>query len=241
MASSSRKGSRAAAASATPTEEQPATEVAPAQAEPHIEPRQIEESEAAALSESEVPAAVDDGSRPAAADETASIATVAAPAVIEAVVAKPEAASFGIRAGLAKMAENPLTSLNEARDKVRSIVEAGIAETRSTYSKAVGVADEAASAVEASYATARAGVVELNIKTLEALKANAEANFDFVKSAFSVKTAADYITLHTEFARKQIELITSQTKSIAELAQKVAADSSEPIKAHVSKTFKAAS
>ena len=45
------------------------------------------------------------------------------------------------------------------------------------------------------------------------------------------------MALHSEFARKQIETMSGQTKAFGELAQKVATESVEPIKAQVAKTF----
>ena len=106
--------------------------------------------------------------------------------------------------------------------------------------KAKSAADEAATALEASLATAKSGVAEINSKALEAVRAAADAQFDFVKSILGVKTVADYVTLHSEFTRKQFETLTGTTKEISALAQKVATDSVEPIKAQVAKTFKVA-
>jgi phasin len=142
---------------------------------------------------------------------------------------------------VAKMFEAPAKSMTEMQEKMRAMIEKGIAETRGVYTKAKSAADETNSALEASFVTAKTGAVEINSKVLEALRASADANFDFVKSILGVKSIADYVTLHSEFARKQIETLTGQTKEIAALAQKVATDSAEPIKTRVAKTFKIAS
>ena len=112
-----------------------------------------------------------------------------------------------------------------------------MSETRAAYSKAKTAADEAANALESSYAAAKTGVVAINAKALEALRANVDANFDFVKSAFAVKNVADYVALHGEFTRKQIDAITGQTKEIGALAQKLATETAEPIKEQVAKTL----
>ncbi len=45
------------------------------------------------------------------------------------------------------------------------------------------------------------------------------------------------MTLQGEFTRKQIDAITDQTKEIGALAQKLAAESAEPIKEQVARTF----
>lgn len=141
---------------------------------------------------------------------------------------------------LGKMFEAPVKSMTEAQAKVREFIEKGISQTRANLTKAKSAADEASSALEASFATAKSGVVEINVKALEALRASADANFDFAKSVLGVKSVSDYVTLHSEFARKQIETLTGQTKEFATLAQKVATESVEPIKAQVAKTFKVA-
>jgi phasin len=139
-----------------------------------------------------------------------------------------------------KMVKDPVASITAFQDKVRAMIEKGLNETRSNYVKAKSAADEASSAFEASYSTAKTGVAEINAKALEALRASAEANFDFMKSIIGVKSMADYVTLHTEFTRKQVERLSGTSKEFGALAKKVAEQSVEPIKAQVAKTFKIA-
>jgi len=173
----------------------------------------------------------------AAAEPAPVVETVAA--APEPAVAEPVAAAAPLK-DVAKIFEAPLASLTDIQDKVRTVIDKGLSETRANYCKAKSAADEAASAIETSYASAKSGVVEINVKALEALRASADANFDFVKSVFGAKTVSEYVTLHTEFARKQVELLTGQTKELSALAQKVATESAETIKAQVAKTFKIA-
>jgi phasin len=161
--------------------------------------------------------------------ETAQVVETVSAAAAE-VAAKPFAA-------VSKILEAPIASLTEAQGKVRELVETGLSETQSKYTKLKSAADEAAQAIETSYATVKNGAVQFNVKALEALTDSANANFDFFKSVFAVKSPSDYVTLQTEFARKQIEMMTAQTKAFGELAQKVAAETVQPIKAQVAKTF----
>ena len=140
----------------------------------------------------------------------------------------------------AKVFEAPVASLTELQGNLRSVVEKGLSETRAAYSKAKSAADEASNALETSYAAAKAGVTAINAKALEALRANVDANLDFVKSVFAVKNVADYVTLQSEFTRKRIDAITGQAKEIGTLAQKCATETAEPIKEQVAKTFKIA-
>ena len=63
-----------------------------------------------------------------------------------------------------------------------------------------------------SFAAAKDGALAINAKGFEALRANADANFDFLKAVFAAKSLSDVVTLQTEFARKQVETFTSQTQ-----------------------------
>ena len=173
-----------------------------------------------------------------AVEETAvAEATDAAAVAQTAAEAAPALAST--IADAAKMFAAP-ASVVDMQEKVRSMLEKGLIETRATYSKAKTAADEASNAVETSYANAKSGIVEMNVKALEALRASADANFDFLKSIFNVRSAADFVSLQTEFTRKQVEMLTGQTKELGALAQKVANDTVEPLKAQAAKTFQIA-
>jgi phasin len=139
-----------------------------------------------------------------------------------------------------KAFESPVKSMTEMQEKVRGMLEKSLSESKANYAKLKSAADETNTALEASFATAKSGVAEINAKVLESLRTAADANFDFVKSIFAVKTVADYVALHSEFARKQIDSMTSQTKELTELARKVATEAVDPIKTQVTKTFKVA-
>jgi phasin len=128
----------------------------------------------------------------------------------------------------------------EIQQSIRSALEKGVVESRAAFVKAKTAADEAASAFEVSFAAAKDGALAINAKAFEALRANADANFDFLKAAFATKSLADLIALQAEFARKQLEAMTGQTKDIGALTQKAMTEAVEPIKEQVAKSFKVA-
>jgi phasin len=128
----------------------------------------------------------------------------------------------------------------EIQQSFRGALEKSVVESRAAFAKAKTAADEATSAFEVSFAAAKDGALAINAKALEALRANADANFDFLKSVLGAKSLTDVITLQTEFARKQVETMTSQTKDLGALTQKAMADAVEPIKEQVAKSFKIA-
>jgi len=151
-----------------------------------------------------------------------------------------EAAAAAINAVMPAAPRVAAPPVAEIQQSFRSALEKSVVESRAAFAKAKTHADEAASAFEVSFAAAKDGALAINAKAFEALRANADANFDFLKSVFAAKSLTDVIALQTEFARKQVETMTSQSKDIGALTQKAMADAVEPIKEQVAKSFKIA-
>lgn len=128
----------------------------------------------------------------------------------------------------------------EAQQSFRGALEKSAAESRAAFAKAKTSADEATSAMEVSFVAAKDGALAISAKGFEALRANADANFDFLKGLFAAKSLSDVIALQTEFARKRVETFATQSKDLGALTQKAVADAVEPIKEQVAKSFKIA-
>jgi phasin len=127
--------------------------------------------------------------------------------------------------------------VREIQENVRKATEKGVEDTRAAYARVKTAAEDATNSLELSYAAATKGIVALNTKALEAVRTNTEAAFDLAKALFGAKTVQEAITLQTEHARKSYETVAAQSKELAALAQKIAADSVEPLKASVAKAF----
>src|ERR1700733_9576861 len=165
--------------------------------------------------------------------------TVPAAAPVEVAVAPVEAAVAPVGAVLKSESELPAPAA-EIQQSFRNALEKGVIESRAAFAKAKSATDETANAFEVSFAAAKDGALAINAKALEAMRTNADANFDFWKAMVSVKSLPDLLALQTEFARKQVETMTSQTKDFGALAQKAMADAVHPIKEQVAKSFKIA-
>jgi phasin len=138
------------------------------------------------------------------------------------------------------MAENnkfemPGVELPEA---VREFAEKGVQQAKATYAKFKSAAEESTDLLEDSYTTATKGATEFNTKALEALRANVNAAFDFTDALFATKTLAEAVELSSAHVRSQFETLTSQAKDLTAVAQKVASEAAEPIKAGVSKSMR---
>ena len=152
-----------------------------------------------------------------------------------------EAPAETLTAETAPTLEAPVEAVTKALgDNVRTMVEKSIHESRARFVQAKSAAEETSAALEASYGAARDGVVAFNIKAIEAIKADADANFDLIKSLAAAKSVSELVSLQTEFARKRFENASARSKEFAELARGVADSAVAPFKAQVAKTFKVA-
>lgn len=134
-------------------------------------------------------------------------------------------------------APSPVT---EIQQNVGAALEKGVVKSRVAFMTAKASADQAASAIEVSFAAAKDGVLAINAKAFEALRANAEANIDFVKALFASKSLSERIALQSEFAGKRVDAMTGQAKDIGTLAQSAVTETVRPIKEQVAKSFKIA-
>ena len=119
----------------------------------------------------------------------------------------------------------------------REIAESGLSQARNSCEKLKAAAEEATDVLETAYATASKGTTEYGLKLIEATHANTNAAFDFAGELMSAKSFSEMIELSAKHARQQFETLSHQTKELTAIAQKVASETSEPIKTGVSKVF----
>jgi len=121
---------------------------------------------------------------------------------------------------------------------MRDFAEKGVAQAKDAYAKFKVAADETSDMLEGAYSTASRGASTLGLKALETARTNTNASFDHAIALFSVKTISDVIELNTAFVRRQSETISAQMREMADLCQKVAAETSAPVRAQVEKVLK---
>src|SRR6202011_3333628 len=120
----------------------------------------------------------------------------------------------------------------------REIAEKGVAQAKDAYERVKVAAEEATDLLEDTYTTAAKGAADYNLKVIEAARANTNAAFDYARELLDVKSFSEVIELSTAHARKQFEAVSEQTKELAALAQKVATETTEPLKTGVTKAFR---
>jgi phasin len=141
------------------------------------------------------------------------------------------------------MATDPFSSSVipfEVPEQMRAFAEKGVSQARDSYAKFKDAAETHNGTIEAVFSTASKGYSEYSAKLMEMMKATSTANLDFMQSLIGVKSPSEAMELWTSHAKKQYETFTAHSKELAELTQKVATETVEPIKANASKLFKPA-
>jgi len=128
----------------------------------------------------------------------------------------------------------------EVPEQVRAFAEKGVSQARENYTKFKDAAETHNSTIEAVFTTATKGATEYSAKLLDIVKANTNAAFDFAQELVATKSPSAAMELWSSHAKQQVETFTAQTKELAELAQKIASETAEPIKTGASKIFKPA-
>ena len=133
-----------------------------------------------------------------------------------------------------KPASSPMTDAPQA---FRAMAETGTAQAKEAYEKMNAATAEATDLIRKSCSTAVEGAQLYNSKLLEFAQTNLKVAFDFAQKLMGVKSPSEFMELSPEHARKQLEILTEQTKELAALGQKVTLATSEPLKTGVAKAF----
>jgi phasin len=128
----------------------------------------------------------------------------------------------------------------EVPEQMRAFAEKGVSQARDNYARFKDVAETHNSTIEAVFANASKGASEYSAKLMEIIKTNTTSSLDFAQEIIAAKTPSEALELWTGHAKKQFETFSAYSKELAELSQKVATETVEPIKANASKLFKPA-
>src|SRR5437879_7831326 len=128
----------------------------------------------------------------------------------------------------------------EVPEQMRAFAEKGVSQARDSYAKFKDAAETHNGTIEAVFTSANKGASAYSTKMLEFFKANSTASLDFAQELLGVKTPAEALELWTSHTRNQLETFSAQAKELAELGQKVATETVEPIKTSAAKFYKPA-
>lgn len=122
----------------------------------------------------------------------------------------------------------------------REFAEKSVSQCKDNWDKMKAATEEATGVIEDSYATASKGCSDYGLKMIEAARANTNASFDYAGKLLTVKSVSEAIELSTAHMRSQFEALSVQAKELSALAQKVATETTEPLKETMTSAFKKA-
>lgn len=136
----------------------------------------------------------------------------------------------------------PFPAFDPARltESYREFAEKGAVQSREAYARMKAAAEEATKTMETTVDSAQAGSLELGLKAVATLRANAESAFSHMEALMGVKSVAELMELQSSYLRQQIETGVDQAKSWQDAVRKVSEDVSKPGKTIVEKTVQEA-
>jgi phasin len=134
--------------------------------------------------------------------------------------------------------EFPAFDASKATEQLRTFTEKSVEQSKEAYAKLKTGAEDAQKALETTFETAKSVGSDLSLKTIAALRANADAGFSHLEALVGAKSLSEVVELQTSFFRARVETAVDQAKDFQVAAQKAAEDVSKPLKSVFEKTFK---
>jgi phasin len=122
-------------------------------------------------------------------------------------------------------------------ESVRALAEKTVNQSREAYERGKDALEESIDALERSFDAAGQGATAFNRKLIDLAQRNLNSTFDLAKSMAGAKNLAEIVELQSAFIRQQFDVFANQANEIRALSSKIAADTAEPIKSQVSRSF----
>jgi phasin len=112
----------------------------------------------------------------------------------------------------------------------RRTAQKGAAMAREGTERMTRAAEQGARDMQRSYTAAFDNVRDVQRKLIDIAQEHMQATFDFARDVTSVGTPADMVELWSSYARKQFEMLSSQSRELTDLSHSLAADAAQPMK-----------
>jgi phasin len=151
----------------------------------------------------------------------------------------PQAAADEVQKTFRRTAEQfeKLSMDTTVPESVRALAEKTVTQTREAYEKGKDALEEAVDSLERSFDAAGQGAAAFNRKLIDIAQRNLNSGFDLAKKLAGAKNLSEIVELQSAFIRQQFDVFASQANEIRALTTKIAADTSEPIKAQMARSM----
>jgi phasin len=113
--------------------------------------------------------------------------------------------------------------------------EQGVAQAQDGCENIKAASEEMAEALRQTYSSHAKSTTDYGLKVIEISNANTVSAIDFFAHLLASKSVTDVFSLSAAQARSAFDTAAAQNKDLWALAQKLATETSEPIKKHVAK------
>jgi phasin len=134
--------------------------------------------------------------------------------------------------------EFPSFEATKATDQIRAFTEKSVEQSKEAYDKMKTGAEQTQKAIESTMETAKSVSGDLSLKTLSAIRANAEAGFAHLEALVSAKSFSEIVELQTSFLRTRVEASVEQAKDFQAASTKAVEEFSKPAKTAFEKAMK---
>jgi phasin len=124
----------------------------------------------------------------------------------------------------------PAFDPTNAADQLRAVADKSVEQSKEAFSKLKSGAETTQKALQSTFETAKTASDELSLKTIAALRTNADAGFSHLEALIAVKSPSELFELQTAFLRKQVEKTVEQAKEFQAVTTKAAEDVSKPFR-----------
>ena len=147
----------------------------------------------------------------------------------------PQAAAEQARDSFRKAARFKLDTT--VPESVRALAEKTVNQSREAYERGKDALEEAIDSLERSFDAAGQGATAFNRKLIDLAQRNLNSAFDLAKNLAGAKNLAEIVELQSAFIRHQFDVFANQANEIRALTSKITADTAEPIKSQVARSF----
>jgi len=127
------------------------------------------------------------------------------------------------------------TKPTDVPQAIRDVAETSTAQAKENFEKMSVAAGEATDMMKSTFSTTFRGAQEYSTKVLEFAHVNINAAFEHARKLASLKSPAEFFALSNDHQRQQFEILSRQAQDLAAIAQKMAAATTESVKAGVQK------
>ncbi len=127
---------------------------------------------------------------------------------------------------------------SKATDQLRNFADKSLEQSKEAYAKVKAGTEEAQKALETTFETAKTASNDLSLKTIAALRANAEASFAHLEALVAAKSLSEVVELQSAYLRKRVEMTVEQAKDFQAATSKAAEELAQPIKVAFEKALK---